>query len=173
MKKILLGVTGSIAAYKAAELVRLLVKRGDEVRVVMTPAACQFVTPLTFQTLSKNPVAVEAFAAPANWEPNHIALADWADLVLVAPASANTLAKMRYGLADNLLCEILLAARAQVAVAPAMNERMWLHAATQENIAALRARGVLVIHPGEGELACGVKGLGRMAEPRRIVEELA
>ena len=172
MKKVVLGVTGSIAAYKAAELVRLFVRNGDEVRVVMTSAACEFVRPLTFQTLSRNPVLVDQFAAPAGWRPEHVSLAEWADLVIVAPATANTIAKMAHGIADNLLSATLLATRAQIAVAPAMNSGMWESAATQANVAAIVGRGVFVIHPREGELACGASGAGRMAEPRDIFSEL-
>ena len=171
-RRILLGVTGSIAAYKAAELVRLFVKNGDEVRVVMTPAATRFVAPLTFQTLSRNPVYVEEFDRPAEWRPEHISLAD-CDLAVVAPASANTLAKLRHGIADNLLTSTLLATRAPVAVAPAMNDGMWESPVTQENIAALGARGVKVLVPGIGELACGTVGLGRIAEPAEIFAALA
>jgi len=171
-RRILLGVTGSIAAYKAAELVRLFVKNGDEVRVVMTPAATRFVAPLTFQTLSRNPVYVEEFDRPVEWRPEHISLAD-CDLAVVAPASANTLAKLRHGIADNLLTSTLLATRAPVAVAPAMNDGMWESPVTQENIAALAARGVKVLVPGTGELACGTVGLGRMAEPAEIFAALA
>ena len=171
-RRILLGVTGSIAAYKAAELVRLFVKNGDEVRVVMTPAATKFVAPLTFQTLSRNPVYVEEFDRPVEWRPEHISLAD-CDLAVVAPASANTLAKLRHGIADNLLTSTLLATRAPVAVAPAMNDGMWESPVTQENIAALGARGVKVLVPGIGELACGTVGLGRMAEPAEIFAALA
>ena len=171
-RRILLGVTGSIAAYKAAELVRLFVKNGDEVRVVMTPAATRFVGPLTFQTLSRNPVYVEEFDRPVEWRPEHISLAD-CDLAVVAPASANTLAKLRHGIADNLLTSTLLATRAPVAVAPAMNDGMWESPVTQENIAALGARGVKVLVPGTGELACGTVGLGRMAEPAEIFAALA
>ena len=166
--RITLGITGSIAAYKACELVRGFVKAGDEVRVVMTAAATKFVTPLTFQTLSRNPVGVDQFAAPSQWRPEHVAIADSVDLAIVAPATANTLAKMRYGLADNLLTATLLATRAPVVVAPAMNTGMWESAVTQENLAALRARGVTVVEPGDGELACGVKGKGRMMEPEAI-----
>ena len=169
-RKILLGVTGSIAAYKAVELVRLFVKNGDDVIVVMTPAACEFVKPLTFQTLSRNPVFVEQFAPPVLWKPEHISLAESADLVLVAPATANTIAKMRYGLADNLLTAVLLATRAPVVVAPAMNTGMWESPVTQENIAALKARGVKVVDPEDGELACGVKGRGRMMDPGQIFQ---
>lgn len=171
-RRILLGVTGSIAAYKAAELVRLFVKNGDEVRVVMTPAATRFVAPLTFQTLSRNPVYVEEFDRPVEWRPEHISLAD-CDLAVVAPASANTIAKLRHGIADNLLTSTLLATRAPVAVAPAMNDGMWESPVTQENIAALGARGVKVLVPGTGELACGTVGLGRMAEPADIFAALA
>ncbi len=171
-RRILLGVTGSIAAYKAAELVRLFVKNGDEVRVVMTPAATKFVGPLTFQTLSRNPVYIEEFDRPAEWRPEHISLAD-CDLAVVAPASANTIAKLRYGLADNLLTSTLLATRAPVVLAPAMNDGMWESPVTQENVAALAARGVKVLVPGTGELACGTVGLGRMAEPADIFAALA
>ena len=170
-RKILLGVTGSIAAYKAVELVRLFVKNGDTVNVIMTPAACEFVKPLTFQTLSRNPVHVEQFAPPVSWKPEHISLAESSDLVVVAPATANTIAKMRYGIADNLLTSVLLATRAPVAIAPAMNTGMWESPVTQENIAALKKRGVTVIEPVDGELACGVKGKGRMMEPEKIWEE--
>ena len=170
-RKVLLGVTGSIAAYKAVELVRLFVKNGDAVNVIMTPAACEFVKPLTFQTLSRNPVSVDQFAPPVSWKPEHISLAESADLVLVAPATANTIAKMRYGIADNLLTATLLATRAPIAIAPAMNTGMWENPVTQENIAALKARGVTVIEPVDGELACGVKGRGRMMDPEAIWEK--
>ena len=167
-RKILLCVTGSIAAYKACELVRLFVRNGDEVQVLMTPAACEFVKPLTFQTLSRNPVYVDQFAPVVSWKPEHVSLAESCDLALVAPATANTLAKMRYGLADNLLTATLLATRSPVFVAPAMNTGMWESPVTQDNLAALRARGVRVIEPVDGELACGVKGKGRMMDPAAI-----
>ena len=169
--KVLVGITGSIAAYKAAELVRMLVKDGDEVQVVMTPAATEFVRPLTFQTLSRNQVCVDQFAPPAEWRPEHIALSE-CDIAVVAPATANTLAKMRFGIADNLLTATLLATRAPIVVAPAMNEGMWSAAATQENVAALRARGVKFVGPDDGELACGAEGAGRMASPAAIVDAL-
>ena len=165
--KVLLGITGSIAAYKAAELVRLFVKNGDDVQVVMTPSATEFVRPLTFQTLSRNQVYVDQFAPPAEWKPEHIALSG-CDVAVVAPATANTLAKMRYGIADNLLTATLLATRAPVVVAPAMNAGMWSAAATQENVAALKSRGVWFVGPESGELACGVEGAGRMADPSEI-----
>ena len=168
MRKVVLGVTGSIAAYKAAELVRLFVKNGDDVHVVMTPAACEFVTPLTFQTLSRNPVEVEQFAPPAQWMPEHISLADRADLVVIAPATANTIAKIRFGLADNLLTATVLATRAPVVIAPVMNTGMLENPVTQENIAALKARGMKIVDPDSGELACGATGKGRMPEAAEI-----
>lgn len=171
-RKILLGVTGSIAAYKACELVRLFVRNGDEVTVVMTAAAKEFVGPLTFQTLSKNPVFSDQFAPPVSWKPEHISLAEAADLVLVAPASANTIAKIRYGMADNLLSSVLLATRAPVALAPAMNDGMWESPVTQDNIAALEKRGITIIGPDDGELACGTKGKGRMMDPQKVFEAL-
>jgi len=173
MSRVLLGVTGSIAAYKACELIRLFIKNGDEVTVVMTKAATEFVRPLTYQTLARNPVYVDQFAPPVSWKPEHISLAESADLVLVAPATANMIAKMRYGLADDLLSATLLATRAPIAVAPAMNTGMWESPVTQDNIEALRQRGVLVIDPEDGELACGVKGKGRMMDPEKIFAVLA
>ena len=172
-RKILLGVTGSIAAYKACELTRLFISDGDEVTVVMTEAATEFVRPLTFQTLSRNPVFVDQFAPPVSWKPEHISLAEAADIVVVAPATANILAKMRYGIADNLLSAVLLATRAPIAVAPAMNTGMWESPVTQENIRELSARGVTVIEPEDGELACGVKGKGRMMNPEDIFKAVA
>lgn len=171
-RKILLGVTGSIAAYKAVELVRLFIKNGDNVQVVMTPAATEFVKPLTFQTLSQNPVYVEQFAPVVSWKPEHISLSE-CDLAVVAPATANTIAKVRYGIADNLLTATLLATKAPIVVAPAMNTGMWENQVTQENIAALKARGIKVIDPEDGELACGVKGKGRMMAPEKIFEKCA
>lgn len=165
--KIVLGVTGSIAAYKACELVRLFVRGGDDVRVVMTSAAREFVTPLTFQTLSRNAVGFDQFAPPAEWKPEHIAYAD-ADAVVVAPATANTIAKMAHGIADDLLSSTLLATRAPVFVAPAMNDGMWDNPATQANLATLRGRGVKVIDPDSGPLACGTEGKGRFAAPETI-----
>ena len=162
MKTIVVGVTGSIAAYKAADLVSKLVKRGYDVHVTMTPAACQFITPLTLQTLSRHSVVTDPFAITGQWEPGHIALADKADLLLVAPASANTIAALAHGFANNYLTEIALATRAPLLVAPAMNGKMWDHPATRENVEKLRARGVAFIGPEEGLLACGYEGLGRL-----------
>jgi phosphopantothenoylcysteine decarboxylase/phosphopantothenate--cysteine ligase len=169
-KKILLGVTGGIAAYKSAFLVRLLVKAGAEVRVIMTPAAHEFITPLTLATLSKNP-ALTNFTEGENGEwNNHVALGMWGDLLVVAPASANTISKMAEGRSDNLLMGVYLSARCPVAVAPAMDLDMFAHPATQENILKLQKNGVHIIPPGTGELASGLSGEGRMAEPEEIVE---
>ena len=167
--KVVLGVTGSIAAYKACELVRLLVKRGDDVHVVMTEHARAFGTPLTFQTLSRNPVERDLFDDPQDWKPGHVSLAASADLVVVAPATANILAKMAHGIADDLLSSTLLATKAPVVVAPAMIDGMWANPATQANVATLVARGVRVVQPGTGDLACGTSGTGRMSEPSEIL----
>ena len=169
-RTIVLGVTGSIAAYKACELVRLFVKNGDDVRVVMTDHAKEFVTPLTFRTLSRNPVENAMFADPLEWKPGHISLADAADVLVVAPATANIIAKMPNGIADDLLSGVALATKAPIVVAPAMNTGMWENAATQANIETLKKRGVRFVEVGDGELACGTSGPGRMAEPRAIFE---
>ncbi len=171
-KHIILGITGSIAAYKAAMLCRLLVKEGAEVRVIMTPLAKQFITPLTMATLSKHPILVEFFN-PENGEWNsHVSLGEWADMLLIAPATANTLAKMTTGIADNLLLTTYLSARSKVAVAPAMDLDMYAHITTQQNLRTLSERGVAIIEPGAGELASGLVGKGRMAEPEEIVEQV-
>lgn len=171
-KHIILGITGSIAAYKAAMLCRLLKTAGCEVRVVMTPMAKQFITPLTMATLSRNPILVDFFDPENGAWNSHVALGEWADCYLIAPATANTLAKMATGVADNLLLTTYLSARCPVAVAPAMDLDMYAHVSTQANLATLRERGVKVIEPGEGELASGLSGKGRMAEPEQIVEEI-
>ncbi|MBQ4128119.1 MAG: bifunctional phosphopantothenoylcysteine decarboxylase/phosphopantothenate--cysteine ligase CoaBC [Alistipes sp.] len=171
-KHIILGITGSIAAYKSAVLCRLLVSAGAEVKVVMTPLAKQFITPLTMATLSKNPILVDFFN-PENGEWNsHVSLGEWADCYLIAPATANTIAKMASGVADNLLLTTYLSARCKVAIAPAMDLDMYAHVATQRNLAQLKADGVYVIEPGAGELASGLAGKGRMAEPQDIVSEV-
>ena len=171
-KHILLGVTGSIAAYKAALLTRFLVKRGAEVRVVMTTLAKQFITPLTMATLSRNPILVEFFN-PENGQWNsHVSLGQWADAFLIAPASANTLAKMACGVADNLLLTAYLSAKCEVFAAPAMDLDMYAHPTTQSNLETLRRAGVHIIEPASGELASGLDGKGRMAEPEDIVAEL-
>lgn len=171
-QKILLGVTGGIAAYKAAELVRLLRGAGADVRVIMTRAATAFVTPLTFQALSGHPVPLELLDSDAESAMGHIHLARWADRILIAPASADVIARLRVGLADDLLTTVCLAATAPLLLAPAMNQAMWQHAATQENIAVLKSRGVSLLGPAEGEQACGEVGPGRLLEPAAIVEAL-
>lgn len=171
-RNILLGVTGSIAAYKAAILVRALVREGASVKVVMTPLAKQFITPLTMATLSKNPILVEFFDPENGAWNSHVSLGEWADLYLIAPATANTMAKMSWGIADNLLLTTYLSARCPVAVAPAMDLDMYAHRATQENIARLREAGVAIIEPATGELASGLTGKGRMAEPEEILEQI-
>ena len=172
-KNILLGVTGGIAAYKAANLTRLLVKEGASVKVVMTPAAKQFVAPLTFATLSQNPVLTEFFN-PENGEwHSHVKLGVWADAMIVAPATANTIAKMANGIADNLLTTSYLSMRGKVFVAPAMDLDMYAHPTTQRNIKALKAVGNIIIDAEAGELASGLNGKGRMAEPETIVKVLA
>src|SRR5213080_4374252 len=161
-KSIVLGVTGSIAAYKSAELASLLVKQGHEVFVVMTQDATEFISALTLQTLSKNPVTTSFFDEKENWRPGHIELADNADLLLIAPATANVIAELAHGLAGHPLSAIALATRATILVAPAMNGKMWEHHATQENVEKLKARGVEFVGPEEGMLACGYEGLGRL-----------
>lgn len=169
MKTIIVGVTGSIAAYKAADLVSKLAKRGHEIHVAMTRGAQEFIAPLTFQTLSRNPVLTDVFQR-AGWRPGHIDLADRADLLLIAPATANTLADLAHGTAANPLTEIALATLAPVLVAPAMNGKMWQHPATRENAEKLRARGVHFIGPEEGLLACGYEGIGRLWNVDGIVD---
>ena len=167
-RRILLGITGSIAAYKAAVLCRLLKCAGAEVRVVMTPLAKQFITPLTMATLSKNPILVEFFDPENGAWNSHVSLGEWADCYLIAPATANTLAKMACGIADNLLLTTYLSARCPVVVSPAMDLDMYAHPATQENLRRLAERGVRIVQPAEGELASGLTGKGRMAEPADI-----
>lgn len=169
-KKIVLGVTGGIAVYKAVDLVSRLRKAGCEVRVVMTEHAQQFVTPLTFKEISGNAVATSMWNANQEFNVEHIALANWADVFLVAPATANILAKMACGIADDLLSTTLLAAQAPIVVCPAMNTGMYQNPATQENIAKLQERGVTVMPPAFGHLACGTSGPGRLPEPQQIVE---
>jgi phosphopantothenoylcysteine decarboxylase len=161
-KSIVLGVTGSIAAYKSAELTSLLVKQGHEVFVVMTHDATEFITPLTLQTLSKNPVTTSFYDEKENWRPGHIQLADRANLLLIAPATANVIAELAHGLASHPLAAIALATRAPILIAPAMNGKMWENAATQENVATLKSRGADFIGPEEGMLACGYEGMGRL-----------
>jgi len=171
-KKIVLGVCGSIAAYKSASLARLLVKAGAEVQVVMTPDATGFITPLTLSTLSKRPVLVEYSNTETGEWNNHVELGLWADFMLIAPVSANTLAKMANGQSDNLLTAVYLSAKCPVYFAPAMDLDMWKHPATQQNIKQLQGYGNIMIPPGSGELASGLYGEGRMAEPEEIVSFL-
>src|SRR6476469_6206034 len=161
-KSVVLGVTGSIAAYKSAELASLLVKQGYEVFVVMTHDAAEFISPLTLQTLSKNPVTMSVFDEKESWRPGHIDLADRASLLLIAPATANVIAELAHGLANHPLAAIALATRAPILLAPAMNGKMWENAATQENVEKLKSRGVEFIGPEAGMLACGYEGIGRL-----------
>ena len=178
-RNIVLAVTGSIAAYKAAELASALAKEDCAVRVVMTADALRFITPLAFKTLSRHPVVTDLYDEEEGWKPTHIKLADEAALLLIAPATANVLAKLAHGLADDALTCIALALnpQAKILLAPAMNGKMWLHPATQENVAILKARGAEFIGPEEGMLACGYEGLGRLwpveAVARRAMELLS
>lgn len=169
---VLVGVTGSIAAYKSAELVRLLQSAGCEVTVVMTRAATEFVGELTFRTLTRKPVGLDMFGSREEWKPEHIAYADQADLFVIAPCTANVLAKLAQGLADDLLTCSALACTAPLVIAPAMNDNMWRHPATRANVRTLIQRGVRLVPPGDGDLACGRKGQGRMAEPAAILKDI-
>ena len=177
-KNIVLGVTGSVAAHKAADLASQLTKQGCDVRVVMTASARRFITPLPFKTLSRHPVVTDLFDEEEDWQPAHIRLADEADLLLIAPATANVLAKLAHGLADDALTCIALALnpKARTLIAPAMNGKMWLHPATQRNVATLKSAGAEFIGPEEGLLSCGYEGLGRLwpvdAVARRALELL-
>jgi phosphopantothenoylcysteine decarboxylase / phosphopantothenate---cysteine ligase len=171
-KNILIGVTGGIAAYKTAVIIRLLVKEGASVKVIMTENAKQFITPLTLATLSKNPILTD-FSDPQNGSWNsHVELGIWADLYLIAPATANTIAKMAGGIADNLLLTTYLSARCPVALAPSMDMDMLSHPAVKDNIEILRSRNNAIFEPESGELASGLSGKGRMAEPENIVKEI-
>jgi phosphopantothenoylcysteine decarboxylase len=163
-KNIVLGVTGSIAAHKAADLASLLTKQHYNVRVVMTADAQRFITPLPFKTLSRNPVITDLYDEEEGWKPTHIRLADEANLLLIAPATASVIAKLAHGFADDVLTCIALALnpKAKLLIAPAMNGKMWRHAATQENVATLKARGAEFIGPEEGMLSCGYEGIGRL-----------
>jgi len=171
-KNIVLGVTGSIAAHKAADLASLLTKQKCNVRVVMTADAQRFITPLPFKTLSRNPVITDLYDEEEGWKPTHIRLADEADLLLLAPATANVIAKLANGIADDALTCIALALnpKAGILIAPAMNGKMWRHAATQQNVATLKSRGAEFIGPEEGMLSCGYEGIGRLWPVDRISE---
>ncbi len=171
---IVLGVTGSIAAHKAADLASLLTKAGRSVRVVMTADAQQFITPLPFKTLTRHPVVTNLYDEDEGWKPTHISLADEADLLLIAPATANVIAKLAHGISDDALTCIALALnpKAKILIAPAMNGKMWQHAATQANVATLKTRGVEFIGPDEGLLSCGYEGVGRLWPVEKIAERV-
>lgn len=171
-KRILLGITGGIAAYKSAELVRKLRDQGADVRVVMTRSACEFITPLTLQALSTNPVATELLDPAAEAAMGHIELARWADCILIAPASANFIARLSQGMADDLLATLCLAADVPILAAPAMNRLMWQNPATQANIQLLQQRGVHILGPASGDQACGEVGPGRMLEPQQLLQSV-
>src|SRR5208283_2893707 len=170
--KIVLGVTGSIAAHKAADLASLLTKQKCDVRVVMTADAQRFITPLPFKTLTRHPVVTGLYDEVENWQPTHIPLADEANLLLIAPATANVIAKLAHGIADDALTCIALALnpQAKILIAPAMNGKMWLHPATRENVKVLKSRGVEFIGPDEGMLSCGYEGVGRLWPVAGIVD---
>ena len=171
-KNIVLGVTGSIAAYKAAELTSLLTKQGCDVRVVLTADALRFITAVSFKTLSRHPVVTDIYDEEEGWQPTHIKLADEANLLLIAPATANTIAKLALGLANDALSCVALALnpKARILVAPAMNGKMWLHPATQQNVATLKSRGVEIIGPEEGMLSCGYEGVGRLWPVEQVAQ---
>lgn len=171
-KTIILGVTGSIAAYKAAEIASTLYKKGYDVHVVMTQDATHFITALTFKTLTKNPVIGSLYDEELGGRPTHIELADNADLLLIAPATANVIAKMAHGLADDALSAIALATHAPIVLAPAMNGKMWEHPATAENVKILKSRKVKFIGPEKGLLSCGYEGVGRLWNPDGIIQEV-
>jgi len=168
-KRITLGVTGSIAAYKAADLASQLIKYGAEVQVVMTKSAAEFITPMTLQIMSRRPVAIDMWEEGRNSQPSHIEIADSSDLLLVAPLTANTMAEFAHGLAPDLLTSIYLATRGPVLLCPAMNGKMYEHPATQANLQTLRSRGHAVVEPAEGMLACGYEGVGKLAPVDEIV----
>lgn len=169
-KTVVLGITGGIAAYKACEVVRLMVKAGAEVHTILTEAGARFVTPLTLQTLSHNVVHTEMFDLMSEMEVGHVSLADRADVVLVAPATADVMAKAAHGICDDLLTTVLLATKAPIVAAPSMNVNMWDNPITQRNVATLKERGWKIIEPDEGELACGYMGKGRLPDPQEIIK---
>lgn len=171
-KKIVLGVSGSIAAYKAADLVSQLRKLGAEVYPVLTRGGAEFITPLTLQTLARNPVAGDLWSEGNGWQPGHVEMADKADLLVVAPATADVIAQFAHGLAPDFLSSLHLVARCPILLAPAMNGKMWTHPATVANVETLRARGVRFIGPEEGMLACGYEGVGRLWPVEGIVNEI-
>ena len=170
-KEVILGITGSIAAYRGCDIVNNLKKAGINVTVIMTKEAKEFISPLTFQTLSHNKVYSEMFELPAGWNPVHTSLADMADLIIIAPASANIIGKIANGICDDLLTCVVLASKAKVLIAPAMNEKMYLNPAVQDNIKRLKDRGVKFIGPIKGPLACGHDAIGHIADPASITSE--
>jgi phosphopantothenoylcysteine synthetase/decarboxylase len=174
-KTIVLGVTGSIAAHKAIDLASQLTKAGHDVHVVMTADAQRFITPLPFKTLSRHPVVTDLYDEEEGWKPAHITLADTADLLLIAPATANVIAKLAHGIADDALSCIALALNpgAKLVIAPAMNGKMWMHPATQQNVTTLKARGAEIIGPDSGMLSCGYEGVGRLEAVDEIVRQLS
>lgn len=172
INNIVLGVSGSIAAYKAADLVSQLSKSGHDVHVVMTQDAQEFITPLTLQVLSRHPVTTSLYDEKQNWHPGHIELADNADIFVIAPATANVIAKFAHGISDDSLSAIHLATRAPMLIAPAMNGKMWEHAATQENVKTLKKRGAKFIGPEDGMLACGYEGAGRLWPVEKIAKRI-
>ncbi len=172
IKQVVLGVTGSIAAYKAVELVRAMQALEWDVHVIMTRSATEFVTELTFRTLSQHPVGVEMFGCSGEWMPGHVSTADLADVMVVAPCTANVIAKIAHGIADDLLTCTALATDAPLVIAPAMNVKMWNNAATQTNVKILKSRGICIVEPGTGDLACGYQGKGRMASSGEILSVL-
>ena len=174
-RNIVLGVTGSIAAHKAVDLASLLTKQGFDLRVVMTSDALRFITPLPFKTLSRHAVVTDLYDEEEGWQPTHIKLADEADLLLIAPATANVIAKLAHGIADDALTCIALAlnTKATVVIAPAMNGKMWFHSATQQNVVTLKSRAVEFLGPDEGLLSCGYEGLGRLLPAEKIVARVA
>jgi phosphopantothenoylcysteine decarboxylase/phosphopantothenate--cysteine ligase len=169
-RKILLAVTASIAAYKSCDIINSLRKLGYEVKVVFSPDAKHFITPLTLQTLSSNQVITDMFESPTEWDVRHISLAEWADLILIAPASADIISKLACGLADCILSATILSSRAKVLIAPAMNEKMYRHKAIQENITKLKRYGYKFLGPKQGHLACGYKGMGHIADVKDIIQ---
>ncbi len=171
-KRIIIGITGGIAAYKSADLVRRLSERGADVRVVMTAAACSFITPLTMQAVSGHPVSLQLLGSDAESGMGHIELARWAEKILITPATAHFIAKLANGLADDLLSTLCLASKAEISIAPAMNPTMWEHQATRDNIEILKQRGCQIIGPAFGEQACGETGIGRMTEPDEIADKV-
>lgn len=169
---VLLGITGAIACYKVCTLVRLMKGAGWNVRIVATDRALDFVGEITWRTLSQNPVERSAFAESSDWHPRHIEMADWCDVFVVAPLSANTMAKLANGLADNLLTQTALACTKPLLLSPSMNTHMWQHSATQANAATLMARGAKMLTPAEGDLACGITGTGRLPEPEELFKQI-